>query len=276
MSELDDHGKGELVSYASGDGNAQFFVRDKGYRINSPRGIQFRQWATAHLKEYLVKGFLLDDARLKYPASRDSFDELRRRIRDVRASEVRFEQKVRELFALSVDYKDDTEAAGRFFTEVQNKMFYAVTQHTAAEIVIERADPSHPNMALTNSKAGRVRKADVIVAKNYLNAEEIDHLNRIVTLFLDFAELRAEKRKDLRMTDWRAYVDTFIEFNESPLLKGTGRMSGDTMVRIAHERYEEFDANRRRGEVVRGDHAGIKELERTKCQPIKNGGRDAS
>jgi hypothetical protein len=248
-----------------------------GYRVKSPRGTQFRQWATAHLKEYLVKGFVMDDARLKDPAGWDYFDELLQRIRDIRASEKRFYQKVRDLFALSVDYRDDFAAAGQFFAEVQNKMFYAVTQQTAAEIVVKRADASQPNMALTAWKAGRVRKSDVIVAKNYLDADEINHLNRIVTLFLDFAELRAARRKDLRMADWRNYVDTFIEFNESPLLKGNGRMSHDKMVKIAHDRYEQFDEQRRGVEALEADAQDIQELEQAERQlSKKKGGRDAS
>ena len=247
-----------------------------GYRVKSPRGTQFRQWATAHLKEYLIKGFVMDDARLKDPVGWDYFDEMLQRIRDIRASEKRFYQKVRDLFALSVDYKDDPAGVGQFFAEVQNKMFYAVTQQTAAEIVVQRADPSVPNMALTAWKAGRVRKADVIVAKNYLNAEEIDHLNRIVTLFLDFAELRAERRKNLRMTDWRAYVDTFIEFNESPLLKGAGSMSHDAMVKVAHERYEQFDAQRRGAEALEADAADLKELEQAERHLSNKGRRNAS
>ncbi len=240
-----------------------------GYRVRSPRGTQFRQWATTHLREYLVKGFVMDDARLKDPAGWDYFDELLRRIRDIRASEKRFYQKVRELFALSVDYKSDPEAAGLFFAEVQNKMLYAVTQQTAAEIVVKRADPTQPNMALTAWRAGRVRKTDVIVAKNYLNAEEIDHLNRIVTLFLEFAELRTRQRKELRMADWRQYVDTFIEFNESPLLQGAGSMSHDSMVKIAHERYEQFDAHRRKAEALLADSEDIKALEQLQSAMTK-------
>lgn len=248
-----------------------------GYRVKSPRGTQFRQWATAHLKEYLVKGFVMDDARLKDPVGWDYFDELLQRVRDIRASEKRFYQKVRDVFALSVDYKDDPAAAGQFFAEVQNKMFYAVTQHTAAEIVVQRADPSVPNMALTAWSAGRVRKADVIVAKNYLNAEEIAHLNRIVALFLDFAELRAERRKDLRMSDWRTYVDSFIELNESALLKGSGRMSHDAMVKIVHERYEAFDAQRRKTDAREADADDLKELEQAERQLTKSKGvRNAS
>ena len=248
-----------------------------GYRVKSPRGTQFRQWATAHLREYLVKGFVMDDERMKDPAGWDYFDELLQRIRDIRASEKRFYQKVRDVFALSVDYKDNAEAVGQFFAEVQNKMFYAVTQQTAAEIVVRRADPRVPNMALTAWKAGRVRKSDVIVAKHYLNADEIDHFNRIVTLFLDFAELRTEKRKDLRMADWRQYVDSFIDFNESPLLKGAGSMSHDTMVKIVHERYEQFDAQRRGAEALEADAQDLKELEQAERQLTKKkGGRNAS
>lgn len=232
-----------------------------GYRVQSPRGTQFRQWATTHLKEYLVKGFVLDDARLKDPQSWDYFDELLRRIRDIRASEKRFYQKVRDLFALSSDYRDDLEAAGRFFAEVQNKMLFAVTQHTAAEIVVQRADASKPNMALTTWKSGRVRKEDVIVAKNYLDATEIDHLNRIVSLFLDFAELRTQQRQQTRMADWRGYVDNFIQFNERPLLQNSGRVSHDDMVKIAYERYGKFDSLRQHNELETADADDIKALE---------------
>jgi hypothetical protein len=232
-----------------------------GYRVRSPRGTQFRQWATIHLREYLVKGFVMDDARLKDPGGWDYFDELLQRIRDIRASEKRFYQKVRDLFALSVDYRDDLEAAGPFFAEVQNKMLFAVTQRTAAEIVVERADPSQPNMALTAWKSGRVRKDDVVTAKNYLRAEEIDQLNRIVTMFLDFAELRAQRRSSIRMADWRQNVDSFIQFNDRPLLQDAGRVSHEEMVQIAHERYAKFDAKRREAEAKAVDAEDIKALE---------------
>ncbi|MFM9967442.1 MAG: virulence RhuM family protein [Burkholderiales bacterium] len=232
-----------------------------GYRVRSPRGTQFRQWATVHLKEYLIKGFVLDDARLKEPGGWDYFDELLQRIREIRTSEKRFYQKVRDLFALSVDYRNDAEAAGLFFAEVQNKMLYAVTQLTAAEIVVQRANPALPNMALTSWKAGRVRKTDVIVAKNYLNAAEIDQLNRIVSMFLDFAELRTTQRQNIRMTDWRGYVDSFMEFNEQPILQGAGKVSHERMEQIAHERYAEFDAKRRATELKDADAEDIKALE---------------
>ncbi len=247
-----------------------------GYRVKSPRGTQFRQWATTHLREYLVKGFVMDDERMKDPVGWDYFDELLQRIREIRTSEKRFYQKVRDLFALSVDYKDSADTVGHFFAEVQNKMLYAVTQQTAAEIVVKRADPTQPNMALTAWKAGRVRKTDVIVAKNYLNADEIDHLNRMVTAFLEFAELRTRQRKQLAMADWRQYVDNFIQFNESPLLKGVGRISHDAMLKIVHGRYEEFDEQRRKAEAIEADSLDMKELEQTEKRLTKKGGQDAS
>jgi hypothetical protein len=233
-----------------------------GYRVKSPRGTQFRQWATTHLREYLIKGFVMDDERLKDPADWDFFDELLERIRDIRSSEKRFYQKVRDLFALSVDYTDNADASGLFFAEVQNKMFFAVTRRTAAELVVERADSTKPNMALTSWKGERVRKSDVTVAKNYLSAEELSDLNRIVSLFLDFAELRARQRQILRMQDWRAYVDSFMAFNEQPLLQGNGRMSHDAMSTLVHERYEQFDAARRKQEAIEADAADLRELER--------------
>ncbi|WP_345796414.1 virulence RhuM family protein [Castellaniella sp. MT123] len=237
-----------------------------GYRVKSPRGTQFRQWATTHLKEYLIKGFVMDDERLKGSERWDYFDELLQRIRDIRSSEKRFYQKVRDLFALSVDYADDGEVTGLFFAEVQNKMFFAVTGHTAAELIVQRADPTQPNMALTSWKGGRVRKGDVTVAKNYLNAEELDQLNRIVSMFLDFAELRAMQRKDLHMADWRAYVNSFMTFNEQPVLRGSGRMSHQAMTTIAHERYEQFDSARRHTEALEADLAEMRELEQVEKQ----------
>jgi hypothetical protein len=232
-----------------------------GYRVKSPRGTQFRRWATTHLKEYLVKGFVMDDERLKNPTEWDYFDELLARIRDIRASEKRFYQKIRDLLALSVDYADDPAAAGQFFAVVQNKMLFAVTQQTAAEIVVKRADASQPNMALTHWKSGRVRKTDVIVAKNYLDAAEVDELNRIAVMFLDYAEDRARKRQDLRMVDWQRYVDNFIEFNERPLLLGAGKVSRDQMQQVAYERYADFDAKRKQAEALAADADDIQALE---------------
>lgn len=232
-----------------------------GYRVRSPRGTQFRQWATTHLREYLIKGFVLNDARLKEPGGWDYFDELLQRIRDIRASEKRFYQKVRELFTLSKDYRDAPETTDLFFAEVQNKLLFAVTGKTAAEIVVDRADPTQPNMALQSWKAGRVRKADVIVAKNYLNAPEVDELNRLVGMFLDFAEDRARRRQEIALEDWRQYTANFLAFNERPLLQGTGSISRERMVQIAHERYEEFHAKRRTEEARLADAEDIKVLE---------------
>lgn len=232
-----------------------------GYRVKSARGTQFRQWATAHLAEYLVKGFVMDDERLKNPGGWDYFDELLARIREIRASEKRFYQKVRDLFALSTDYRADDSAAQLFFAEVQNKLLYAVTRHTAAELIVSRADAAAPNMALTNWSGSRVRKQDVIVAKNYLSADEVDTLNRLTVVFLETAELRAKERKQLTLDYWRQNVDRLLEFSERPVLKNAGSVSSEQMKTIAQERYETFDTNRRSAETVAADADDIKTLE---------------
>ena len=242
-----------------------------GYRVQSPRGTQFRQWATAHLEEYLVKGFVMNDERLKEPGGWDYFDELLARIRDIRASEKRFYQKVRDLFALSSDYRPDDSDAQLFFAEVQNKLLYAVTGHTAAELVVERADPAQPNMALTSWKGARVRKQDVTVAKNYLGAEEVDTLNRLVVIFLEQAELRAKERKDLTLDYWRNNVDRLLEFNERPVLENAGSISTRQAEKIAHKRYEQFDAQRRQDEALEADAADLRELEAVEKQLKKKG-----
>ena len=232
-----------------------------GYRIRSPRGVQFRQWATAHLKEFLTKGFLMDDERLKNPGAWDHFDELLARIREIRASEFRFYQKVRELFALSSDYKAREAETRRFFAEVQNKLLFAATGNTAAELIVKRADAGKPNMALTHFEGSRVRKADVIIAKNYLSEDEIDTLNRLVVIFLEQAELRVKTRKDLTLDFWRGNVDGMLEFNAQAVLKGAGQMGHEEMKAIAHGRYEEFDHKRRLAEAVQADAADLKEIE---------------
>ena len=232
-----------------------------GYRVRSPRGTQFRQWATRHLAEYLVKGFVMDDERLQNPGGWDYFDELLARIREIRASEKRFYQKVRDLFALSVDYKDQEQHAQLFFAEVQNKLLYAVTQKTAAELVVARADAGQPNMALQSFSGSRVRKADVIVAKNYLNADEIDTLNRLVVIFLEQAELRVKDRHPLTLDYWRSNVDKLLAFNDRPVLQGTGSLSHAAMKTIAHERYDVFDLQRRADEAQQADAQDLQELE---------------
>lgn len=175
-----------------------------GFRVRSPRGVQFRKWANSTLQVYLEKGFLIDKERLKNPQGRlDYFDELLAEIREIRASELRFYQKVRELFALSSDYEPDDKATQMFFAETQNKLIFAVTQQTAAELICERANADLPNMGLTTWKGKVVRKGDVIIAKNYLTADEIDSLNRLVVIFLESAELRVKNRQDLTLSFWR-------------------------------------------------------------------------
>lgn len=232
-----------------------------GYRVRSTRGSQFRQWATRTLSEYMIKGFVMDDARLKEPRW-DYFDELLERIRDIRSSEKRFYQKVRDLFSLAEDYRANEQDTARLFAEVQNKLFFAVTGHTAAELIVRRADASVPNMNLLSFKGDRVRKADVVVAKNYLNGEELDQLNRLVSMFLDFAELRAKQRQHLTLEDWRRYIDSFMAFNEQPLLRTAGSVSHEQMKNVAHERYEAFDQQRRSAEARDADTQELAELER--------------
>ena len=243
-----------------------YMILAVGYRVRSPRGTEFRQWATRHLAEYLVKGFVMNDERLKNPGGWDYFDELLARIRDIRASEKRFYQKVRDLFALSADYRPDDRDAQLFFAETQNKLLFAVTGKTAAEIVISRADPDAPNMALTSWSGSRVRKHDVTVAKNYLTADEVDTLNRLVVIFLEQAELRVKERKQLTLDYWRGNVDRLLEFNEKAVLNHAGSVSHDEMQRIAHDRYDAFDGNRRVAEATQADAEEIEELARIEKQ----------
>ena len=234
-----------------------------GFRVRGVRGTQFRQWANAHLSEYLVKGFTMDDERLKNPDGRpDYFDELLARIRDIRASEKRFYQKVRDLFALSSDYRGNEAQTNQFFAEVQNKLLYAATGHTAAELIVGRSDPGKPNMGLTSWKGGIVRKEDVIVAKNYLSADEIDTLNRITVLFLEAAELRVKRRMVLTLPFWREAVDKLLSANLFDVLQGAGRVSREEARETAEERYEEFDGWRRKEEARRADEADLEELRR--------------
>lgn len=234
-----------------------------GFRVRGVRGTQFRQWATAHLSEYLVKGFTMDDARLKNPDGRpDYFDELLARIRDIRASEKRFYQKVRDLLALSSDYRGNESRTNQFFAEVQNKLLYAATGHTAAELVVERSDPNKPNMGLMTWKGGIVRKEDVIIAKNYLTADEIDTLNRITTIFLETAELRVKRRMDLTLQFWIEAVDKMLSSNLFEVLRGQGCVSHEKAVEVSSERYEEFDALRKEKEARLADEADLEELKR--------------
>ncbi len=233
-----------------------------GYRVRSPRGVQFRRWATSALKEYLVKGFVMNDERLKDPAW-DYFDELLERIRDIRASEARFYQKVRDILALSEDYDPKSSAAQAFYAKIQNKMLFAVTGHTAAELIRERADPAKPNMGLTTWKGAVVRKGDVSTAKNYLGEAEIRELNLIVTMFLDTAELRASRRQTMRLDEWEGVLDNFLRSNELPLLRNAGRVSQARARQIAHTRYAAFDARRKKAQRAEAENTDeLEELKR--------------
>ena len=230
--------------------NVTFYSLDMilaiGFRVRSKRGTQFRIWANHNLKEYMVKGFLIDDERLKNPDGRpDYFDELLERIRDIRASEKRFYQKVRDLLSLSSDYDKTDKATQMFFAETQNKLIYAVTHKTAAELIVSRADASQPNMALTSWKGNVVRKQDIYIAKNYLSDDEIDVLNRLTVLFLDSAELRVKERKDLTLDYWRKNVDNLLDFQNKEVLKNAGAISNKQMENIVDAVYEEFN-NRRK------------------------------
>jgi hypothetical protein len=241
-----------------------------GYRVRSPRGAQFRRWATEALNEYLVKGFVMNDERLKEPGGWDYFDELLERIRDIRASEKRFYQKVRDLFAeTSADYDAKSDTAKTFFATIQNKLIFAVTGQTAAELIVARADPERPNMSLTSWKGSRVRKGDVTISKNYLSADEIGELNLLTTAFLDFAELRARNRQPTTMTQWVEQTDRFVAFNERGVLQGAGRVSHAEMARIAHERFTAFEASRKAAEAEEAERSAMDELEALEKEALR-------
>lgn len=245
-----------------------------GYRVRSPRGAQFRRWANTVLKEYLVKGFAMDDARLKQAERWDYFDEWLARIRDIRASEKRFYQKVKDLYTTAVDYDKTSDEAKLFFQKVQNKMLWAVTGKTAAELIASRSNPDEPNMGVTAWKGSIVRKADTGVAKNYLNAEEIDELNRIVTMYLDYAEDQAKRRNAVTMAQWADKLDAFLTFNERDLLTHAGKMQMEVAQRLAAERYDVFDAKRKQAEVIAADEEDIAALEQfAKEIEDKSGGK---
>ncbi len=217
-----------------------------GYRVKSNRGTQFRIWATQRLREYIVKGFALDDERLKgQDRLADYFDELLARIREIRASEKRAYQRIREIFALASDYHDGERETQVFFATMQNKMHFAATGLTAAEIVHRRADAARANMGLTTWSGGRVLKRDVATAKNYLYEKEIDTLNRIVVMFLDQAEFRAQRRQDIRMSDWTVFLDKFLRDTELPVLDGAGSISQDDARSWAEAQYGAFAERRR-------------------------------
>jgi hypothetical protein len=237
-----------------------------GYRVRSERGTQFRQWATARLHEYLLKGFVMDDERLKNPPGPgvpDYFDELLERIRRIRASEKRMYLKLRDIFALAADYQEDAAQTQQFFQIIQNKLHWAATGKTAAELIAARADHAQPNMGLTTWKGGKVRKADVTVAKNYLHENEIAELDRIVVMYLDYADDQARRRRMLYMRDWREKLDAFLAFNERDILTDAGRVSRAVADRLALDQYDRFDTRRLAAEAQADEAAfenAIKQL----------------
>jgi hypothetical protein len=237
-----------------------------GYRVRSERGTQFRRWATQRLREYLVKGFAMDDQRLKNPPVEgsgvpDYFDELLERIRDIRASEKRMYLRVREIFALAGDYDPGRRETAGFFQTIQNKLHFAATGQTAPELIAGRADHTKTNMGLTAWKSDAVRKADVTVAKNYLNEREIRELNRIVTMWLDFAEDQARRREQVFLKDWEVKLDEFLRFNERAVLGDKGRVTKDAAHMLAEAEYEEFAARRRAMLEAEGERDAEKALE---------------
>lgn len=218
-----------------------------GYRVNSAQATLFRMWATERLKEYIIKGFTMDDERLKNPNNifgKDYFEEQLARIRDIRSSERRMYQKITDIYAqCSADYSPDSEITKQFFAIVQNKLHFAITGKTAAEIIYERANSAQPNMGLTvwkNSPKGRIRESDVVIAKNYLNAKELDYLNRIVTMYLDFAEMQAQRGIIMKMKDWIVKLNAFLSLNEKQILDNAGLVSHEVAEALALGEYEKY------------------------------------
>lgn len=218
-----------------------------GYRVRSNVGIHFRRWASGILTEYMRKGFVLNDERLRNPREfgADYFDELLERIRDIRASEKRLYAKVRDIFALSVDYDSKSQQAQLFFKTVQNKLEYAATGHTAPEIIAARADASQDNMGLTSYKGAKVRRGDVTIAKNYMTQEEISTLNLIVNMYLDYAELQAKQHHVMHMAEWEEKLNQFLQFNGREVLQDVGKVSRELAEKLALEQYDQYDAHRR-------------------------------
>lgn len=217
-----------------------------GYRVRSHRGTQFRQWATERLNEYLVKGFTIDDDRLKEMRNfgQDYFDELLERIRDIRSSERRFYQKITDIYATSIDYDPKADMSREFFSTVQNKLHFAIHGHTASELIVQRADSTKENMGLTSWKGEKVRKQDVTIAKNYLTEKELKSLNRIVTMYLDYAEDQAERSHPMYMKDWIEKLNAFLQFNGREILENAGKVSAKVAENLAVQEYEKFNQNR--------------------------------
>lgn len=270
--ELDENSVVRLYRTTAADGksyNVQYFslplVLAVGYRVRSSRGTQFRQWATQTLEEYLIKGFAMDDERLKNPpvghsAVPDYFDEMLERIRDIRASERRVYLRVKEIFTMAADYEPSNQETNRFFQTIQNKLHYACTHMTAAELIASRVDASKPDMGLTSFKGDEVRKTDVTIAKNYLREDEIKELNRIVNMWLDFAEDQALRRKQVFLQDWADKLDQFLSFNDRDVLSGAGKISKKDADNMAKLEFDRFAEQRRRLKESEGALANIAAL----------------
>ncbi|HQM47009.1 MAG TPA: virulence RhuM family protein [Smithellaceae bacterium] len=246
-----------------------------GYRIKSSVATRFRIWATQRLKEYIIKGFVMDDERLKNPpvagsAVPDYFDEMLARIRDIRASERRMYLRVKEIFAMAGDYDPTLPETNKFFSIMQNKLHFAATGMTAAELIKKRANSSLPNMGLTSWKVGEVRKTDVTIAKNYLHEEEIDGLNRIVVMWLDYAEDQAIRRKQIFMKDWEHKLDEFLKFNERRVLPDAGKVTKKEALDFAKDEYDRFAARRRQYKEALGEAEALKALEEAAKQLDEN------
>jgi len=237
-----------------------------GLKVRSRIGVQFRKWANSTLKEYIVKGFVIDDDRLKNPPVADShvpdyFDEMLERIRDIRASERRVYLRVREIFKLASDYDPSWSETTKFFQHIQNKLHYAVTHKTAAEIISTRADATKPNMGITAIEKDNIKSTDVTVAKNYLSEQEIDELNRIVVMWLDYAEDQAKRRKRIFLKDWEEKLDNFLAFNDREVLENFGSISKKDADKVAKDEYKKFSAQRRAEREAIGERENIKALE---------------
>ena len=233
-----DDGKNYNVKYYNLD-----MILAIGYRVRSIRGIQFRNWASERLKEYLIKGFTMDDERLKNPKESDYFRELLSRIKDIRSSEARFYQQVKDIYSLSVDYNKNSEEAKLFFKTVQNKILFAITGKTASEIIYDRNNEKNKNFGLQtwkNSPDGIISKLDMQIAKNYLNEPELKELNNIVSMFLDYAEMQAEKRQLMYMKDWEEILNKFLKFNDKELLENAGKLSHDFMINYIDKQYNSY------------------------------------
>ncbi len=252
--ELNEKSVCSILEHTASDGKTyqtKFYNLDAiisvGYRVNSTQATHFRIWATERLKEYIIKGFTMDDERLKNPNNifgKDYFEEQLARIRDIRSSERRFYQKITDIYAqCSADYDPNEEITKQFFATVQNKLHWAITNQTAAEIIYKRAGSTKSNMGLTtwkNAPKGAIRKTDVVIAKNYLNKKELDGLNRIVTMYLDYAEMQAEKRIVMNMKDWVKKLDAFLKFNEKEILQDSGKITHETAKALAESEFEKY------------------------------------